>query len=447
MNGIATIADARAAVINSFDMRLVRNKGQSMPLLFVILDGAADRKNSILNGMTPFQSAKTPNLRELASWSVKDMMYPIGKGIAPESDAAVFSILGYDMSSYTGRGPLEAYGAGLKITNKSVAFRCNFATIDANMNIIDRRAGRIETKDAKALQKEIAGIDLGMEGIRFKFKATVGHRGVCVFYSSKKDLSANVSNADIGYVRKGNISVAEETTSKVLPRMVPLDDSDFAANTARIVNTFIGKVIDRLSHSEVNSSRERKGLLKANVLLLRDAGVGLPKVETFEARHKMKCAFIAEMPVEMGIAKLLGMAPIKLKVLKNKRRRYRKMAELVNQNVSNYDFIYVHIKGPDEPGHDGDAKLKKEVLEEVDESFFSEVKGLDADICVTCDHATPCTLKAHSSDPVPVMVRYADSRSGDQINFDEEIDSKGGMGVINGNKLVDYIIKGRSNVK
>ncbi len=414
-----------------------------MPLLFVILDGAADRKSSVLNDMTPFQSASTPNLRQLASESIKGMMYPIGAGIAPESDAAVFSILGYDMSSYTGRGPLEAYGAGLKITDRSVAFRCNFATIDADRNIVDRRAGRIETKDAKALQKEINRINLGIDGIRFRFRATVGHRGVCVFYSRKKNLSANVSNADIGYVKKGNISVAEEIANNALPKVVPLDDSDAAANTARIVNAFIDKVIDRLSKSELNSRREEEELLKANALLLRDAGVGLPKVESFESRRKMKCAFIAEMPVEMGIAKLLGMAPIKLKVLKNKKRRYKKMAELVNQNIGNYDFIYVHIKGPDEPGHDGDAKLKKKILEEVDENFFSGIKMLNADICVTCDHATPCTLKSHSSDPVPVMVRYVDSKSGDPINFDEEIDSKGSMGVINGNQLIDNVIKRR----
>lgn len=418
-----------------------------MPLLFVILDGAADRKNEVLKGLTPLQSAKMPNLRELEPEAIKGMMYPIGEDIAPESDAAVFSILGYDMSSYTGRGPMEAYGTGLKVTDRSVAFRCNFATIDGQRNIVDRRAGRIETRDAHALQKEIRGIDLGMEGIRFKFKATVGHRGVVVFYSRKKNLSASVSNADIGYVRKGNISVAEETSSKTLPKVVPLDDTEAAANTANIVNTFIDKVIERLSNSVVNAAREKKGLLKANVLLLRDAGVGLPKVESFEAKHKMRCAFIAEMPVEMGIAKALGMTPIKLKVLKNKKRRYRMMAELVNQNMGKYDFIYVHIKGPDEPGHDGDAPLKKKMLEYIDESFFSGIKGLNADICVTCDHATPCPLKGHSADPVPVMVRYVNSKKGDPINFDEEINSKGTIGLINGNQLVNYVIRERSAVK
>ncbi len=412
-----------------------------MKLLFVILDGAADRADDALGGLTPLQAAKMPNLRQLASGSVKGMMNPIGQGIAPESDAAVFSILGYEMSSYTGRGPLEAFGAGLKVTERSVAFRCNFATINQSREIIDRRAGRIDTRDAKSLQKEISEIDLGIEGVRFRFKSTVGHRGVCVFYSRRKDLSSNVSNADIGYVRKGGISVAEEASSKLLPKVVALDDSKAAANTAMIVNTFIDKAIEKLSGSQTNAARESAGLLKANAILLRDAGMGLPSVKTFEEKTGLNSAFLAEMPVEMGIAKALGMDPIKISKIKNRKRRYRAMAQLVNENAGRYDFIYVHIKGPDEPGHDGDAKLKKRILEEIDEGFFAGIKDLKTDLCVTCDHSTPCQIKAHSSDPVPVMLRRQNSNKHDEMQFDESIDGLGSLGVMDGNELVDRILK------
>ena len=413
-----------------------------MKLLLVILDGAADRMDAALGGSTPLQAAKMPNLRQLAGASVKGMMNPIGQGIAPESDAAVFSILGYDMSAYTGRGPLEAFGAGLKVTERSVAFRCNFATINENREIIDRRAGRIETTDAKALQKEISEIDLGIEGIRFRFKSTVGHRGVCVFYSRRKNLSANVSNADIGYVRKGSISVAEESASRMLPKVVPLDGSEAAANTAMIVNTFVDKVIAKLSDSKTNVAREGAGLLRANVVLLRDAGIGLPLVKTFEEKNGLNSAFLAEMPVEMGIAMALGMDPIRIKRIKNRKRRYRAMAELVRSNFDRYDFIYVHIKGPDEPGHDGNAALKKKILEEIDEGFFAGIKDLKTDLCVTCDHATPCQMKAHSSDPVPVMLRRQKSQAHDDLPFDESIGSLGSLGIMNGNELIGKILKG-----
>ncbi|MCL4364988.1 MAG: alkaline phosphatase family protein [Candidatus Marsarchaeota archaeon] len=413
-----------------------------MTVIFVILDGAADRRNESLNGATPLQSAEMPNLRQMASHSLKGMMYPIREGIAPESDAAVFSILGYDISSYTGRGPLESFGAGLKVTDRSVAFRCNFATIDKNREIIDRRAGRIGTHDAKSLEKEINRIHLGLDGVRFRFKSTVGHRGACVFYSSKEPLSANVSNADIGYIRKGNISIAVQEGSVALPRVMPLDESEEAGNTARIANIFIDKVIGVLPHAQVNRERLGKGLLQANAVLLRDCGVGLPKVDTFESRHGMKCAFVAEMPVEIGIARLLGMTPIRLRQIGDRKKRYRKIAELVRDNINDYDFIYVHIKGPDEPGHDGNAILKKKILEEIDSSFFSLIRDLKADVCVTCDHSTPCTLKAHSGDPVPVMVRYLHSDKSDSMPFDEYIGSTGSLGVIMGNRLIDYIISG-----
>ncbi len=412
-----------------------------MATLFVILDGAADRSNDSLGGLTPLQKARMPNLSDIAKNAAKGMVYPIAEGIAPESDAAVFSILGYDVSTYTGRGPLEALGAGLRVGPDSVAFRCNFATVDRDRNIIDRRAGRIEGRDAKALEREVRAVELGIPGVRFRFKSTVGHRGVCVFYSRKVRFSANVTNADIGYVKKGNISVAAESADRRLPSVRPLDATKQAEDTAVIVDTYVGKVIEKLWASGTNSQRVAKGMLAANALLLRDGGVGLPKVVPLGQRYGMKCAFIAEMPVETGIAKLLGMDPIRLGVVKNRARRYRKMAKLAKQSLQDHGFVYVHIKGPDEPGHDGDALLKTRILEEIDRYFFSEVRGLDADICVTCDHSTPCPLKAHSADPVPLMVRYAGRGEGDALSFDESIGSRGSLGVMNGNAVLDSILK------
>lgn len=413
-----------------------------MPLLLVILDGAADRKSGTSKS-TPLQSASMPNLSRISSESAKGMMNPIGPGIAPESDAAVFSILGYDISAYTGRGPLEAFGAGLKVTDNSVAFRCNFATIDGRRNILDRRAGRIETDEAKALEREIKKINLGMPGVSFSFKSTVGHRAACVFYS-RKALSSNVSNADIGYVRRGNISVAQEQRGRKLPKVAPLDRSAEAKYAAAIANSFIDLAISRLESSRVNASREKSGMKKANALLLRDAGKGLPLVKSFSSKTGMESAFIAEMPVEAGIAKVLGMRPIKLKQYADRKRRYAAMARLVLKNIRKYGFIYVHIKGPDEPGHDGNWELKKQILEEIDSGFFSKISAISADICVTCDHATPCSLKSHSSDPVPVMARIR-GQAADSMGFDEEIGSRGSMGVFNGTELIKKLIKRRED--
>ncbi len=414
---------------------------EMMKTLLVVLDGAGDRKNDDLGGMTPLQSAKMPHLKSISSGAAKGMLYPISEGIAPESDAAVFSILGYDVDDYTGRGPLEAYGAGIEVDGRTLALRCNFATIDSQRNIIDRRAGRIESEDAKKLEGYINSIELGIPGVRFAFRATVGHRGVVAFYFDGDSApSSNVSNADIGYVRKGKISVATEITSTMLPRAEPLDGSAEAARSAEIINLFVDKVIRKLTGCEQNIARRAEGLPEANTLLLRDAGVGLPKVKPLKEKFGQSFAFVAEMPVEIGISKLLGMEPIMLRQIKDRRERYAEMARLVLENESLYDFIYVHIKGPDEPGHDGNALLKKKILEEIDANFFSAVEGIDADLCVTADHATPCSLKGHSADPVPLMIRQKGRKADPELQFDESIGTGGGIGTIKGIELLKILL-------
>jgi len=427
-----------------------KQKGRVMKYLLVVLDGAPDRPNPILNGKTPLEYAKMENLNRLAKNGLAGEMYSVGKGIAPESDAAVFSILGYNVKKYTGRGPLEALGAGIKINSNTLALRTNFATIDSKRHIIDRRAGRnVTAEEAKRLEKEINTIKLNTSSVYFKFKATVGHRGVVAFYPKKGiKLSANISNGDVAYVKKGSISIAltkKEASAALLPKIKPLDNSKSASFTADMLNDFIDKVIDKLAESRVNKERRKRGLPEANALLLRDAGIGLPKVEPINKKFGMKFAFITEMPVETGIAKLLGMKKINLKIKekeKNKVEEYKTIAEVVRRNASSCDFMYVHIKGPDEPGHDGDAIEKARRLSAIDSGFFANIASVldNVVMCVTADHATPCTLKAHSADPIPVAFYCKNSSKKDNMPLDEKIDGKGSLGIFTGTMLIPKLI-------
>ncbi|MEM0124328.1 MAG: alkaline phosphatase family protein [Candidatus Micrarchaeaceae archaeon] len=408
--------------------------------LLIILDGAADRGNSALGGRTPLEAALMPNIDALSKNSFEGMMYPIARGVAPESDAAVFSILGYDIKKeYTGRGPLEAYGAGLEVTDDTVAFRCNFATINNKREIIDRRAGRnVTKKEAKELEAEIRKIKIN--GVKIVFKATVGHRGVLTMRGLGFRLSPNVSNADVGYVKTGKISVAVKSASKKLPEVEPLDSAPESKATASIVNEFIEKCIGILKKSNVNKARRKKGVPEANTLLIRDAGMGLPNVVPLDRKYGIRSAFVAEMPVERGIAKVLGMHELRAK---GRLYDYSQIVPIIKSGFKNYNFIYVHIKGPDEPGHDGDAIRKKGVLEKIDREFFGTLAkaGINATVCVTSDHSTPCTLKAHSSDPVPVMIKPFGFSGSDKMHFDERIDSKGSIGVIKGKELIKNIMR------
>ncbi len=412
-----------------------------MQYLLIVLDGAPDRPVKELGNKTPLEHAGMKNLNSIAKRAKAGMMHTVGKGIAPESDAAVFSLLSYDLAHYTGRGPLEALGAGLRIDSKTLAFRANFATIDKDRKVIDRRAGRdISIEEAKELEKEVNSIRLDAN-VWFKFKSTVGHRGVLVMRG--EGLSPNVSNFDIGYVRKGNVSVAKSSYSLHLQKVMPLDGTKEAKYTAELVNSFIDLAIQKLSSSKVNKERKEKGKLEANALLLRDAGLGLPKVMPIGKKFGMKFAFIAEMPVETGIAKLLKMEPVRFATSHKPFTiaYYQDLAQAVIRSRQTCDFMYVHIKGPDEPGHDGNAVEKSRRLRLIDSGFFALLKNkMPKVVCVTSDHSTPCSLKAHSADPVPVVI-YRQGEHGDGLSFTEQIDSKGSLGIFNGRELLNKMIK------
>ena len=356
-------------------------------LLLVVLDGAGDLPCKELGGRTPLQAAHMPSLSSLPK--TLGMLSIAGK-IAPESDTGVFSVLGFDPFKYKpGRGSLEAIGAGLELTKDCVALRANFATVKDG-KITDRRAGRITTQDAKKLEEKInKGVMLSE---KFAFKATAGHRGVLVLYGS--DLSSQVSNTDPAYSKEGSLSNANaDFSSQTIPCKAL---SKNAEKTAALVNEFISKASSVLSGE------------KANFILLRGADYRPEKPPWL-----MKdWTIIADMPLEIGIGKLLGMQVISLKNTNNCPAGYEESAGLAMQALKNKN-VYVHIKGPDLFGHDGDALGKKKCLEEIDKHFFGNIKH--DKIAVTADHATPCPLKGHSNDAVPFCI----TGKGDKTKFAE----------------------------
>jgi 2,3-bisphosphoglycerate-independent phosphoglycerate mutase len=170
----------------------------------------------------------------------------VGEGIAPESDIAVFSILGYDpREHHTGRGPLEAIGAGLEVADGDLAYRCNFATVEAEgdgWTIVDRRVGRdLSSEEAHGLAEEIRQ-KVKLAGGSFDFRATVGHRGVLVIRSPEGALLAEVENSDPAYGRLGALGVAKETFGNEVITVAPLpgNEADEAAQSAsRLTNEWL----------------------------------------------------------------------------------------------------------------------------------------------------------------------------------------------------------------
>jgi len=280
-------------------------------LLYVCLDGLGDDPVPELDDRTPLEAAPTPMLDALAARGKTGSVVTVGPGIAPESDIAVFAILGYDpKEEHPGRGVVEAVGVGMDFRDGDLAYRVNFATADWP-EILDRRVGRdLSSDESHALAEEVNG-KLRLPSATFELQATVEHRGTLVIRTDDGTaLSAEVTNTDPAYRKEGSLGVALETFEPVVARCEPLEDSDAARRAAELTNTFVEGSARILDASEVNTRRREQGKMPGNVILTRDGGDHRPRLEPIQQRFGPSFGCFVEMPVERGIATLLGMTPV-----------------------------------------------------------------------------------------------------------------------------------------
>lgn len=410
-----------------------------MKKILVIIDGLGDLPCKQLSNKTPLESADTPNLDELAKKSRMGYMYPVDEDYAPESDTAVVSILGNN-PLISSRGEFEATGIGIKLNRGDLALRANFGTIDntKSKKVIDRRAGRtLTTKEAKQLAKSInQQIKLP---VKFVFYPTLQHRGILVF---KGGFSDNISNTDTYQHEKGKIWVKESFDwSK------PLDDEENTEYTANLVNSFVDQSFKVLNDHPINKIRIKRGLMPANIILTRDAGIDPPKLQKF-----WRAMAIVSMPLEKGICKLSGMDIYSLDypsmknydVYENLYNGLDKMIAFtlrtLNKRGKKYDFCYIHFKETDVPGHDNKPFEKRNMIEILDKKFFSLLKKYveknKIKLIVTADHSTPCSLKTHTANPVPVLFFEPNGKSDNLPAFNESQARRGSLGKIKGRELL-----------
>jgi 2,3-bisphosphoglycerate-independent phosphoglycerate mutase len=421
-----------------------------LKLIYVAIDGMADLPIAELGNKTPLEAAKTANMDFLAKNGKTGLMYTVKKGVAPESDVAVISLLGYDPFEYsTGRGIIEAVGAGIEVADGDLALRCNFATLGKGKEIIDRRVKRTLTTEEAAALSEAANENVKLESCpaTFTFRNTLGHRAVLVFRSKGKCLSSKITNSDPAYTVVNGIGVATPNVEMILKKSEPLDDTEDTRNSAGLVNEFIEKTHELWESHPVNKKREAEGKLKANVVLTRDAGSQLPKFYSINQRYGVNFAALADMHAERGIAQLAGMRAMLLpppsdNVERDCEIRVNKLLEL----LPHYDCFYIHLKGPDEPGHDGNCNRKTKIISEIDEHFFGkllkQISLRDTIFCITADHATPCALKVHSDTPVPVLISGDKIKDGNGAKFSERECEKGSLGVLDhGFELMPKLMK------
>jgi 2,3-bisphosphoglycerate-independent phosphoglycerate mutase len=410
-------------------------------MIYVLLDGVGDLPHPDLDGKTPLEAANTPTLDKIASNGSIGEVISVGKGIAPESDIAVFNMLGYKFkhADYAGRGVIEAIGIGIDFKDGDLALRGNYSTLDDEGVIIDRRAGRhIEKEDADGVAKEIEEkIQLSSPDVSVVVSPTIGHRVTVRIRKDSQKLSSRITNTDPAYSNIGGMGVAKAVGDFLkIEKCLPLEDDEESKFTADLVNEFSEKSISIMKDSEINKKRQSENKKALSCILLRDAGNKYPDVIPINEKYGMNFSCIVDMPVELGISEVLKMKAFEAGGLTD----YEEKAKVAAKAMETQNSIYVHLKGPDEFGHDGDAVGKMKNIEEIDQRFFKTlVENIDSSkvaIIISADHSTPCINKGHSDDPVPVIVSGDFIKNDGTTRMTEEQAKKGSIGLLQGAEVV-----------
>jgi len=339
-------------------------------IVFLILDGVGGIQVEDKGG-TELQVARTPNLDKLAEVSSCGLLEPVSPGITPGSGPSHFALFGYDPFQYNiGRGILEATGIDFPLTERDVVARINFATLDENGKVLDRRAGRISTEtNQRICQKLKTGLHLG-KGVEVLVEPVKEHRAVLVLR---------------GQGLRGEI----EDTDPEREGFPPLEAKALvpdAEATATLVREFISQAQQLLADEP-----------KANMVLLR----GFAKhtlYPSMKERYGLNALAIAAYPMYRGISRLVGMT-----VLADVATLEEEFKALAN-HFAKYNFFFLHVKQTDSRGEDGDFDGKVAVIEEVDH-YIPQVRSLQPDVLVvTGDHSTPAKLASHSWHPLPLIL-------------------------------------------
>ncbi len=395
-----------------------------MKYIVVIGDGMADLPIKELNGLTPLQSAETPNMDLIASKGVSGMLKTVPDDLTPGSDVANLSIMGYNPKKYyTGRGPLEAASVGAKLGEGDVAFRCNFITED-NGILADFNAGHISTVEASELIET-----LNQKFYNYgKFYLGTSYRHLFVL---KDEKSASLNSTPPHDVVGENIEVN---------LLKPAYDKN-----AVLLNKIMVKSKDILLKHPVNEKRIAEGKLPANMIWLWGQGVK-PSIPRFSDKYGLNGATVTGVDLVKGLGIYMGLNNIYVPGATGYLDTdYCGKAKYALEALETHDLVFIHVEAPDEAGHAGDLREKILAIERIDNrilgKIFDEVPAYNEySIAILPDHPTPLSLKTHTHDPVPYSMCSTSNSCDDVTNYDEFSVKKGVMGIRQGYEFIDSLI-------
>ena len=398
--------------------------------ILVIGDGMADRPVKELSWKTPLEVAHKPAMDKIAKTGICGIMDVIAPGIPPGSDTATLALLGYDaVKVYSGRGAFEAIGSGIDVLPGDVALRCNFATVDDEFVVLDRRAGRIANEDASKLAESLQKIKPTGSSVKIVFKNTVQHRAALLLRGPK--LSTAVGDSD-----------PEKVGEKVL-EIKALDNTSEAKRTAKILNDLLQKFHKILQEHPINEKRVKHGLLPANAILCRGAGT-VPNIKPLSEVYGVNAACVSAVSLIKGVCKVAGMKLVDVNgATGTPQTDFIAKAKATVQTLKTNDLVLLHVKAPDIPSHDGNIKQKIAVIEKIDQMLGYLLEKVDLNetyLAVTADHTTSSLTRNHEGDPVPVAITGPYIRCDDVTEFGERTCAKGGLNRIRGIDLMPILM-------
>jgi 2,3-bisphosphoglycerate-independent phosphoglycerate mutase len=363
-------------------------------IVLLVMDGLGDIPAD--GKGTPLEEALTPNLDKLASEGVLGQFDPVAPGITPGSGPAHLALFGYDpVANNVGRGILSAFGIDFDLTERDVAARVNFCTIDSNGSITDRRAGRISDDENKRVCAKVLASVKTPAGVELFLSTESQHRALLVVRG--EGLSDKLGDTD-----------PQMTGVPPLEVKALVPEAEGAATALRDILKQVKRVL----------ADEKK----SNMMLLRGYS-GFKRLPSMKNRFGLNACAIAEYPMYRGLAKLVGMHVLP------PYRDFQDAVAVLKANWSAHTFFFVHVKKTDSYGEDGNFEAKKHIIEDVDKTIVPGIVSLNPDVLVvTGDHSTPWSMKAHSWHPTPVLMRGKLVRRDRCTRFSETECQTGGLG-------------------
>ena len=357
-----------------------------MKYITLVPDGMSDLPLEELDGLTPWQAARTPNWDKLAQDSLVGTVLTVPPGMYPGSDVANMDILGYNPRQYyTGRGPIEAVAMGVPLDPKDAAYRCSLVTTDGT-TLIDNSSGHISTAEATVLI-ELLQQKLGSRMI--KFYPGVQYRHIMAW-------------------RDGSIDV--KTVAAHDAQLKPIADNLPVGTGAELLKQLMFDSLEILDDHPINRKRRDEGKNPGNMIWLWGQGYA-PNLPNFFSEHQKQGAVITGVDVIRGLGRAAGMKVIEVPGATGYiDTNYRGKAEYTVDALKNgIDFVYLHIEAPDDSGHEGNIDHKVGSIEDIDKlvipTLIEGMKKVDhVRLLILPDHATPISLRTHKEGPVPFLL-------------------------------------------